>query len=240
MYMYVCVYVQVCVCRCMHVYVYIYIYVYMCVCVCVCSLLAQFVPFMPFAALMSVQLLLTLLSAVQREPVGKFFAYCFNMFFIRYGEGMYLEASVWARRLAETYCHFALGGPENYWQGLYELIEQLRDPKPGFFDSGPDPVDPILEPLARSALATSTAYALALAGGPMTRDLADNFGAGFSAAVLADDLHYLRWYGNSGAHAFRFTRGERQEPDAPLVACVFRIAISFVSIYELYPFRARL
>ena len=222
----------------------------MCVCVCThtckCSFLGQAVArVIPPCTSMSLQLLLTLLSSVQREPVGKFFVYCFNMFFVRYGEGSYLEASVWARRLAEAYCHFALGGPENYWQGLYELIEQLRDPKPGFFDSELGPVEPIqydivLEPVDRTALATSTAYGLALAGGPDFRDLADSFGAGFSKWVLADDLHYLRWYGNSGAHAFRFMRGERQEADSDLVACVFRIAISFVSIYEHYPLRARL
>ena len=179
--------------------------------------------------------LLSVLSGIEREPIGKFFSYTVRMFFVRYAEGSYIEALAWGRLMAETYCHFALGGPEKQsWGGLYELIEELRNSKPGFFETEPEPF--------RSELATSSAYALAFAGGPVTSKLAQDFGAGFSVFVVADDLHYLRWYGNSGAHAFRFLRGERQEPDAAMVACVFRVAISFVSIYSFFPLpvRARL
>ena len=179
------------------------------------------------AALLPFPLLLSLLSGIERDPVGKFFSYSFRMFFVRYAEGSYLEALAWGRLMAETYCHFALGGPaKQSWVGLYELIEELRRSKPGFFESEPEP--------GRSELATSSAYVLALEAGPLISKLAQDFGAGFSGYAVAEDLQYLRVYGNYGVHAWRFLLGERAGPDADMVASILRVAISFVSIYSLF------
>ena len=177
--------------------------------------------FLPFPSLLSV------LSGIEREPIGKFFSYTVRMFFVRYAEGSYIEALAWGRLMAETYCHFALGGPEKQsWGGLYELIEELRNSKPGFFESEAEP--------GRSELATSSAFGLALEAGPVISKLAQDFGAGFARYSVAEDLDYLRWNGNSCVHAWRFLLGQRAEPDAAMVPCVLRVAISFVSIYSLF------
>ena len=215
----------------------------MCVCVCVCIYIVYIYdgvfslnlwPFVQIlqsfcimAALLPFPLLLSLLSGIERDPIGKFFSYTFRMFFVRYAEGSYLEALAWGRLMAETYCHFALGGPaKQSWVGLYALIEELRRAKPGFFESEPEP--------GRSELATSSAYALALEAGPLISKLAQDFGAGFSGYAVAEDLQYLRVYGNYGVHAWRFLLGERAGPDADVVASILRVAISFVSIYSLF------
>ena len=51
----------------------------------------------------------SLLAAVSQHGAGeKFFAYAFKMFFVRYAEGAYYDAAVWARRMCEAYCPFLL------------------------------------------------------------------------------------------------------------------------------------
>ena len=63
-------------------------------------------------------------------------------------------------------------------------------------------------------------------------DTAMQFGLGMSRRTIFEDLDYLRWCGNDGAHVRRYLRGERLEPDPRASVALIRVAMSFNALHN--------
>ena len=154
------------------------------------------------------------MDRIDADGIEKFFFYAMKMFFVRYAEGSYFDASVWGRRMAETYCygmlHFFNVKLDDGFHGLYDLTWMLPD---WVWKYG--------------------AYAHVLAYGQSTYldDIALGFGMPLSSWSIYYDLEMLRLYGNRGAHASRYLRGERMKADSRVVPSVLRVAMSFSAWY---------
>ena len=71
------------------------------------------------------------LWSVADDDSRRYFAFCVERFFVLYAAGHYLDAAVWGRRIAETYCNYIfLQFSPSYlekWYGLAELAWELPD-----------------------------------------------------------------------------------------------------------------
>ena len=137
----------------------------------------------------------------RRAPFALF---CVKMFFIRYAGHCYYDAYTWARRLAETYCHhvLALFHIDDEWLSLSEMAYSL-----------PDWI------WRYRAIDHVESFGV-------DRDLAMQLGLPLSANAVFEDIDYLRWVGNSTAHARPYVHGHRPGPDARAVVSVVRVAMS--------------
>ena len=164
-----------------------------------------------------------LMDSMYTDGIGKFFLYAMKMFFVRYAEGSYYDASMWGRRLAETYCYgilqFFNAELGDGFHGLYKLTWMLPD---WVWDY--------------SAFAHVLAY-----GECWYSDfIAVGFGMPLSSSSIFDDLTMLRWYGNRGAHASQYLRGDRMKADEGVVSSVLRVTMSFSVWYRRCSNRSKL
>ena len=136
---------------------------------------------------------------------SRFFLYGFKMFFLHDASGNYFDAFTWGRRLAEVYCHFILPlfGIDDDNLSLSEMTWSL--PSWIWQRRAMEHVEGIGEDV----------------------DTAMQFGLGMSRCTIFEDLDYLRWCGNDGAHVRRYLRGERLEPDPRAIVALIRVAMSF-------------
>ena len=149
----------------------------------------------------------------RQDPTGKFFVFAVKMFFLRYAEGAYYDASVWARRLGEVYCYFTLSvfGQDGSWLSLKELQWELPE-----------------------WVWKHTAYRHAAAYGEDWAHKMIPIGIHLSSRSIYHDLENLRWYGNDGSHVLSFLGGWRMEADERVVLSVIRVSISFTSWYRYW------
>ena len=150
---------------------------------------------------------ITLMQLEQRRhdsPMAAYVHLGFPRFLYYYGRGFYVDAGVWSRRLAEAFCINALHEKYADEEEPYPLLARMVYDLPYF-------------------ISWSRAF-----------DLCDDFketaaylGCHMSALTVWDDLHKMRVYGNSGAHAHSyFLESPNADPDVFLATLRIAVATS--------------
>ena len=141
-------------------------------------------------------------------------AYC--RFMAAYARGQYEDAAIWCRRIAECFCIVVLR--DGYvvqevgllGEMLYQLPEHLLNAR-------------VWDDLCGTAAS-----------------IAVSMGCFLSTQSIRDDLGWLQWYGNQGAHAHPYFDGNPVKARPEVVTAVLRIVLLFVSYNRASRFDSRL
>ena len=161
----------------------------------------------------AIQDLINLLARTcQESPAAEYVHKCARGFLSAYGRGHYEDAATWSRRMAESFCIFILttvSRKEDYGIGL--LGDMMYD----------------LPWSVSNYRAFDHAY-----GVHEVESISAHLGVGLSRYKIWDDLRYMQWYGNQGAHAANFFRYGPLDADADLFVSAIRIVVTFVALHR--------
>ena len=162
-------------------------------------------------------LVMVLAGMREQSRAAEYFHMGMLRFLTCYGRNNYDDASVWSRRLAEAFCITVL--KQGYKKEPYSLLGEMTYDLPWSVSN-----HPVFHHLSDD-LERLGAY----------------LGCGLSGWKVWDDLRYMQWYGNSGAHASRYLEQGPLEADAEVFVSTLRIVVCFIAFHRrTYGYTSRL
>ena len=158
----------------------------------------------------SIVFLYTALTQLPQNRSSVYVGVQMRRFLEAYGRGRFDDVALYGRRLAETFCHMLLEelGILPEWAMLMEMMYALPDNLTG---------SPVMEYMYGDL-----------------RAVALDLGCHLTSSTVWNDLQWLQWYGNQGAHAPPYLHYGPLCAEEAVFLAALRILLVFVAYHRAF------